>query len=1075
MAMFVVVLLLATLTGSLSLHLQDRHKDLPLHHRMTSSELKTFFDVDSHSEVPSYDVVHPFQSDESGNLFSFKLRPHEESKQRRSTGLEEPNFHYFKVRAMGKDLHLKVTKSDDLLSEQARVHTVHKDGSRTSTEVPREAEYYHGHVTSHPDSLVALRIHAGLSGMIDTSEDTMFIQPLPSRLAKHYGAKDGAQPHVVYRRAADDFIDDFPTKETNNGLRMRDSSQPLAKRTGRKYLETHMVADQFTADKYGDETTNYLLMVAHVTRHMFLNPSAGGVKVNLVIVGITINTAGLGYDASASSYTRLDALGSWASANLPSDDSDPAHADVAVLVSSVTGGLASAGSTCGSLGKALAGNSGIQASIIVAHEIAHTLGVGHDGASSRPDCRNGQYIMGTSVSGGGKAYKFSPCSREKLQSILTGSSCSPLDDAPGKMVHSLTSWQGKHPGQIYDRTKQCQMTYNSDYKGCGPKIGDCGSLYCSKNGGVTCLSMNAPPLDGTRCGVRKWCIAGECVDDGSSPVDGGWSDWSAEYSTCSYSCGGGVQWKTRTCTNPKPLRGGADCVGPSRAHYKICNPQPCPSGTDTYRTHQCRAINFKAPEPRYSKGYECDLLCIEGSLMHPRGKVGDGTRCFKDSSIKDVCIQGKCEQVGCDDVLGSGQRVDRCGVCNGDSSTCSVVTGTYSAHCPRWGPYPGCKMFDLPAGATNVHVEKTNADHNVLGIKDASGSYLINLPTWSTTVEAAGTKVIYKHEDSVYQDTIDIPGPTNEQLGLFMVSVIGSNKAVTWKYLIPGNSSVSSSDVEWKTGAWSACSKACGIGSQERDVACLRKDDKTYVRESLCAGSKPAANQECETAKCVSSWYTTEWSPCSATCGKGTQSRSVICRRETFTGSKQYETLPDASCTGSKPTVTLNQECNKVDCPPEWMPTEWSACTKTCAGGRQSRTLSCKLKDLNGAYHEVADYHCHNAIKPSRQQACNSDVKCFNFLGCYRSRTKPLSTLVASFRGNIDWYDMSKTIAHCEAKVKAEHPTWTYFGIEYYGECWSGENGARAYARDGKIDCEGNSYQGTGGPGVLAVYKVNDS
>jgi len=55
----------------------------------------------------------------------------------------------------------------------------------------------------------------------------------------------------------------------------------------------------------------------------------------------------------------------------------------------------------------------------------------------------------------------------------------------------------------------------------------------------------------------------------SDPVDGGWSDWGA----CSADCGGGTQ--TRTCTNPAPANGGADCVGdPSQT----CNTQACPSG-----------------------------------------------------------------------------------------------------------------------------------------------------------------------------------------------------------------------------------------------------------------------------------------------------------------------------------------------------------------------------------------------------------------------------------------------------------------------------------------------------------------
>jgi hypothetical protein len=47
-----------------------------------------------------------------------------------------------------------------------------------------------------------------------------------------------------------------------------------------------------------------------------------------------------------------------------------------------------------------------------------------------------------------------------------------------------------------------------------------------------------------------------------NPIPGGWSDWSAKNTTCGYS---GTQ--TRTCTNPAPAYGGADCVGSTTQSY----------------------------------------------------------------------------------------------------------------------------------------------------------------------------------------------------------------------------------------------------------------------------------------------------------------------------------------------------------------------------------------------------------------------------------------------------------------------------------------------------------------------------
>ena len=56
----------------------------------------------------------------------------------------------------------------------------------------------------------------------------------------------------------------------------------------------------------------------------------------------------------------------------------------------------------------------------------------------------------------------------------------------------------------------------------------------------------------------------------AAPVNGGWS----AYTTCSKTCGGGIQ--TRTCTNPLPAHGGSSCAGESS---QACNTQACPPGT----------------------------------------------------------------------------------------------------------------------------------------------------------------------------------------------------------------------------------------------------------------------------------------------------------------------------------------------------------------------------------------------------------------------------------------------------------------------------------------------------------------
>ena len=56
-------------------------------------------------------------------------------------------------------------------------------------------------------------------------------------------------------------------------------------------------------------------------------------------------------------------------------------------------------------------------------------------------------------------------------------------------------------------------------------------------------------------------------------VDGNWSDWK-DWSDCPVTCGGGVQNRSRTCTNPPPKYGGV-CIGPG-VQTKTCLVKRCP-------------------------------------------------------------------------------------------------------------------------------------------------------------------------------------------------------------------------------------------------------------------------------------------------------------------------------------------------------------------------------------------------------------------------------------------------------------------------------------------------------------------
>lgn len=57
-------------------------------------------------------------------------------------------------------------------------------------------------------------------------------------------------------------------------------------------------------------------------------------------------------------------------------------------------------------------------------------------------------------------------------------------------------------------------------------------------------------------------------------------------------------------------------------------------------------------------------------------QVIDGTTCGPDTT--SVCVQGQCVKAGCDQVIGSNKRVDKCGECGGSGLTCRKITGSYN-------------------------------------------------------------------------------------------------------------------------------------------------------------------------------------------------------------------------------------------------------------------------------------------------------------------------------------------------------------------------------------------------------------
>ena len=64
-------------------------------------------------------------------------------------------------------------------------------------------------------------------------------------------------------------------------------------------------------------------------------------------------------------------------------------------------------------------------------------------------------------------------------------------------------------------------------------------------------------------------------------VHGGWGSWST-LTTCSVSCGSGVQSRSRICDNPAPSNGGRQCAGSPKETTSCNTNKPC-AGTISVR------------------------------------------------------------------------------------------------------------------------------------------------------------------------------------------------------------------------------------------------------------------------------------------------------------------------------------------------------------------------------------------------------------------------------------------------------------------------------------------------------------
>ncbi|XP_064891741.1 ADAMTS-like protein 2 isoform X4 [Columba livia] len=292
------------------------------------------------------------------------------------------------------------------------------------------------------------------------------------------------------------------------------------------------------------------------------------------------------------------------------------------------------------------------------------------------------------------------------------------------------------------------------------------------------------------------------LEDGADVTAHWWGEWT-KWTACTRTCGGGVKSQERHCLRQrrKSVSGLANktCTGTSK-RYQLCKVQECPANGRSFREEQCSSFNSHVYngktyqwKPLYPDDYvhisskPCDLHCttVDGQrqLMV---QARDGTSC-KYTDFRGVCVSGKCEPIGCDGILFSTHTLDKCGVCQGDGSSCTHVTGSYR----KGNAHLGYSLVThIPAGARDIQIVERKKSADVLAVADEAGYYFFNgnyKVDSPKNFNIAGTVFKYRRPMDVYETGIEYivaQGPTNQGLNIMVWNQNGKSPSITFEYTL---------------------------------------------------------------------------------------------------------------------------------------------------------------------------------------------------------------------------------------------------------------------------------------------------
>ncbi|XP_037633786.1 ADAMTS-like protein 2 [Sebastes umbrosus] len=319
--------------------------------------------------------------------------------------------------------------------------------------------------------------------------------------------------------------------------------------------------------------------------------------------------------------------------------------------------------------------------------------------------------------------------------------------------------------------------------------------------GFLTLAVSVGSPSSTR-GLQEDGVASNSLEEELEVTTYWWGEW-AKWTACTRACGGGVMSQERHCLKQrKKVAAGKDnmtCTGTAKK-YHLCNTEECPAAGRSFREEQCWSFNSQLYngrnyqwKPLYPDDYvhissnPCDLHCTttdgQRQLMVT---ARDGTSC-KYSSYRGVCVDGKCEPIGCDGVLFSSNTLDKCGVCQGDGSSCSRVNGNFRRGATTLGY---SFITQIPEGSWDIQIIERKKSADVLAVTDQAGNFFFNGGYKVDTPQnfhAAGAVFKYRRPMDVYETGIEyivVKGPIDQAINILVWNQNGRTPYITYEYTV---------------------------------------------------------------------------------------------------------------------------------------------------------------------------------------------------------------------------------------------------------------------------------------------------